>query len=342
LTSNRLYPEQSALPGEQRQRIRQLRDLLDQAVPAVFAELYAEGYQMLSYHGQQQQDIFEPIFTPDQQREVIREDDRLGSSDQVPFTLAGIACATLVGNSSYYSTAATPGYPYDQPEDTVQLMNTFADGSSQQSQALTLALTLPAMLTTWLLNQPTLLGASPGDGRPLTAIGDLGRAKPGQPLTIEAQTALLPGSHSSGQSFSYHWDFGDGEQAIGQRVSHVYRQAGEYQLRLTVTAANGAQRLISKRLLVSRQPPGYANPYARSLDNGMPSGNPGIRLPQPDNRLSDRVTTVAQASASTTVPSTSIVNPTALTIGVATGLILLFVILIGVLLFISRSQGRDR
>ncbi|WP_069804716.1 M28 family peptidase [Thermogemmatispora onikobensis] len=342
LTSNKLYPQQSDLPAEQRQRISQLRSLMDQAVPAVFAELYEEGYQMLSYHGRQQQDIFEPIFTPDQQQEVIREDDRLGSSDQVPFTLAGLACATLVGNSSYYSTAATPGYPFDQPEDTIQLMNTFADGSAQQSQALTLALTLPAMLTTWLLNQPAILGAAPADGRPLTAIGDLSRALAGHSLVFEAQTALLPGSRSPVTGFSYRWDFGDGQSAQGQRVSHIYRRAGEYQLRLTVTAPTGAQRLISKRLVVGQQSPGYLNPYARSLDNGTPPGNPGITLPKPNNQLSDRVTTVAQATAITEAPSAATTHPVALVFGVAISLALLFVILIGVLLFISRSQRNDR
>jgi hypothetical protein len=342
LTSTKLYSQQNALPAEQRQRIRQLRNLMDQAVPAVFDELYEEGFQMLSYHGRQQQDIFEPIFTPDQQQDVIREDDRLGSSDQVPFTLAGVACATLVGNSSYYSTAATPGYPFDQPEDTIQLMNTFADGSSQQSQALTLALTLPAMLTTWLLNQPVILGAVPPDGRPLTAITDLGRARPGLPLTVEAQAAFLPGTSLPTGRFSYHWDFGDGESAQGQRVSHVYHRAGEYQLRLTVTAANGAQRFISQTLVVGEQSPSYPNPYVRFLNNGMPPGNPGITLPTPNKRLSDRVTTVAQATAITAVPPSGTAHPVALALGVAIGLALLFVILIGVLLFISRSQRNDR
>lgn len=342
LTSNRLYPQQNALAPEQRQRLRQLRDLMNQAVPAVFAELYEEGYQMLSYHGQHQQDIFEPIFTPDQQREVIREDDRLGSSDQVPFTLAGIACATLVGNSSYYSTATTPGYPFDQPEDTIQLMNTFADGSSQQSQALTLALTLPAMLTTWLLNQPAILGSAPFDGRPLAAIDNLGRAITGHPLVLEAQTAQLPAATSSEEGFSYRWDFGDGASAQGQRVSHVYSRAGAYQLRLTVIAANGAQRLISKTLIVRSQPPNYPNPYARFLDNGRPPANPALVLPKPNDRLSDRVTTLAQAKAIAETPSASSAQPILLALGMAVGLVLLFVILIGVLVFITRSQGNDR
>nr|BBH95605.1 hypothetical protein KTA_38040 [Thermogemmatispora argillosa] len=342
LTSNKLYPQQNMLTFEQRQRLQQLRNLMDQAVPAVFSELYEEGYQMLSYHGQGQQDIFEPIFTPDQQREVIREDDHLGSSDQVPFTLAGIACATLVGNASYYSTAATPGYPFDQPEDTIQLMNTFADGSSQQSQALTLALTLPAMLTTWLLNQPAILGSAPSDGRPLAAIGDLGRALAGQPLAFEAQTAQMPGPGSSGEGFRYRWDFGDGTSAQGQRVSHVYHQAGTYQLRLTVIAANGAQRLISKTLVVRRQPLTYPNPYARFLTNGRPPGNPGIVLPKPNDRLSDRVTTAAQASAAAEAPAAETALPSALALGLPIGLALLSVILIGVLLFIFRSQRNDR
>ncbi|WP_052888638.1 PKD domain-containing protein [Thermogemmatispora carboxidivorans] len=134
-------------------------------------------------------------------------------------------------------------------------------------------------------------------------------SQPGPPF-------LRPGSRSPVIDFSYRWDFGDGQSALGQRVSHVHRRVGEYQPRPTATASTGAQRLISRNL--------------------------GIALPKPNNRLSDGVTTVAQATAFTEAPSAITIHPVALVFGVAISLALLFVILIGVLLFISRRQRNDR
>jgi hypothetical protein len=335
LQSNALYPNQNQITPEQRARILRLRSLMNEAVRAVFQELYEEGYQMLSYHEDNNQDVFEPIFTPDQQKYVLRKDDTLGGSDQIPFTTAGVACATLVGNSSYYG-GPLPGYPFDQPEDTIQLMNTFADGSSRQSQALTLALALPGMFTTWMLNQPDILGAIPGDGKPLASIGDLGRAVPGQPLTLDASASFDP----QGGQLSYRWDFGDGSSASGVQVSHTYNRAGSYRLTLTVSSSSGS-RVVQKTLTVSPHPANYPNPYASFTDNGRPPANPQMVLPQPDDRLSDRVTTVAQVPASSPsgppLPLPGAGGPL-LPLAITIGLALLFAILIGVLVFILRSR----
>jgi hypothetical protein len=336
LQSTTLYPHQANLTRPQRARIRSLRLLMDAAVPAVFETLYEMGYQMLSYHGENNQDIFEPIFTPDQTRVVVREDDQLGSSDQVPFTLADVACATLVGNSSYYSGPA-PGYPFDQPEDTIQLMNTFADGSSRQSQALTLALALPAMLTTWVLNQPAILGSATLDNQPVAAISDTGRLMPGQPLTFDATASFDP----RGEPLSYEWNFGDGSSAHGVRVTHTYAHPGSYTLSLTVSSRSG-RRSIDQIITLSTQPSVYPNPYAEASGNGMPPANPAITLPSPDDRLSDRVTTVAQVPASSASPSSlppsSSGGSVVLLVGIAIGLAVVFAILIGVLVFIFSSR----
>ena len=87
----------------------------------------------------------------------------------------------FVGNTTYYDFNSNPppppwSYPNDQPQDTIQLMNVYANGSTQQSQALTLALALPGMLTTWMLNQPSILGSVGWDHRPIAAISDIGLA----------------------------------------------------------------------------------------------------------------------------------------------------------------------
>lgn len=42
------------------------------------------------------------------------------------------------------------------------------------------------------------------------------------------------------EGLNYAWDFGDGSKAEGAKVTHVYKDAGEYTARLTVSDASGA------------------------------------------------------------------------------------------------------
>jgi hypothetical protein len=293
LQSNNLY-DQSKLTIRQRTNIILFRQLMRQAVVAAFQQFRTQGDQMLTYHSTHDQDIWQPIFTSDQLSFIRQEDDTLGASDQMPFTMAGLPCATLVGNSTYYDPNASAGsYPYDQPQDTIQLMNIFASGNSQQSQALTLALGLPGMLTTWMLSQPAILGQVPADGKPIASIAAIGEARPGQASSFASDASYDP-AHP-GSTLSYHWNFGDGSQASGQQVSHTYANAGAYTLSLTVTAAGGGTRVISKQLIVGT-PPVYNNLYARyPASDGMPPNNPVVVLPRATAGQSDRVGTVAQA-----------------------------------------------
>lgn len=295
LQNNALYSNQDHLTAQQRANIMQFRQLMQQAVTASFQEFRALGAQMLTYHASRTQDVWQPIFTTDQLSNIHLEDDTLGSSDQMPFTMAGLPCATLVGNSTYYNPGAPAGsYPYDQPGDTLQLMNTFADGSAAQSQALTLALALPGMITSWMLSQPAILGQAPADGKPLAAIASLGPAQAGRALRFAAGAAYDPAQ--PGSPLSYRWTFGDGSSASGQTVSHTYSQDGNYTLSLTVTSSNQDSRTITRQLNVG-QPATYANPYHGYVSNGMPPANPGVTLPVPANGPGDRVGTEAQTSS---------------------------------------------
>ena len=308
LQSNSLY-DQSKLTAQQRAKILQFRQLMQQAVPAAFQQFRALGDQMLTYHSTHGQDVWQPIFTPDQLSYIHQEDDTLGSSDQMPFTMAGLPCATLVGNSTYYDQNAPPGsYPYDQPQDTIQLMNIFASGNSQQSQALTLALGVPGMITTWMLSQPAILGQVPAEDRPIAAISDIGQARPGQAVSFASEGAYDPAHQSS--AFRYSWDFGDGAGAAGRQVSHTYASAGTYTLTLTVTSTDGRSSTITRQLSVGT-PPAYTNPYAGyGVSDGMPQAPNPVILPQATSGLSDRVGTVAQARqqgpvTTQTTPATS-------------------------------------
>lgn len=302
LSGNKVYPHYTTSP-RRRAGLLQLRTLMRGAVAASFGRYRAMGDQMLTYHSPSGADVWQPVFSPGQLGKVHVLSDTLGSSDQVPFTAAGVRSATFVGNATYYENNPPPGsYPYDRPEDTVALMNTYADGGRAPSHALELALSLPGMLTTWLLSQPTVLGVARPDGRPVAAISDIGVIGPGRPATFTAAAAYVPGR--PGAPLRYSWDFGDGQTGTGRSVRHVYRVSGRYTLRLSVAAGQGRPRVISRRLLVAAQVP-LRNPYSRPpqaaansigylVARGMPPTNPAVELPVPTPGMHDRVGTAAQ------------------------------------------------
>src|SRR5262249_37730186 len=130
LSSNNVYPQRTITPRE-RSGLIQLRTLVRRAVTASFLRFRAMGDQMLTYHRATGPGVWRPIFTPQQITNVRIGDDTLGSSDQAPFTAAGVRSAMFVGNATYYERQPPIGsYPYDRPQDTIALMNTFADGRS--------------------------------------------------------------------------------------------------------------------------------------------------------------------------------------------------------------------
>jgi hypothetical protein len=306
LSANRVYQSYSVTP-RQLAGLRQLRTLVGRAVSAAFARYRAMGYQMLTYHDLAGADVWRPVFMPAQTGNVRVASDTLGSSDQVPFTQAGVRSATFVGNATYYQRRPPAGsYPYDQPQDTIALMNVFADGGSAASHALALALGLPGLLTTWLLSQPGILGQAAADGRPVAAIGDTGVVRPGQQTAFTAAASFVPGQPGiKPANLHYTWDFGDGHLATGRTVHHAYRLAGTYRLRLLVRAGSGRPRVISKRLVVGPQKSfgnvyasalsGATNPIAVAVAKGLPPHNPAVRLPVAVPGVHDRVGTVAQA-----------------------------------------------
>jgi len=279
LQNNDVYSAQDALSPQQRAAITNFRVLAGQAVPAVFAEFQALGYTSLTYHDGNGHPVSLPIFTPDQANNVLLQDDNIAASDQFPFTLAGLPCATFVGNFTYYDRGTPPpwSYPYDQPQDTIQLMNVYANGTEEKAPALTLALALPGMLTTWMLVQPGILGTAAPDGNPVAAISDVGATSPGKPLALDASASYDP---SGSSHLSYFWSFGDGTTATGVSVRHTYSTAGAYTLALTVTSPSGSRR-IAKTLEVAATPPVIVNPFADYHPTGSPRPNPNVTLPAP-------------------------------------------------------------
>ncbi|HEU0001119.1 MAG TPA: M28 family peptidase [Ktedonobacteraceae bacterium] len=281
LQDNAAYPGRIHFTPLQRERVVHFRDLWQQAIPAVFAQFQAAGYSSLDYYDSNNQNITQPIFTPEQQNNVHIQDDPSSNSDQVPFIYAGLPVVTVTGDQSYYDpNPPIWAFPYDLPEDTLALMNTYTCGAERPSAALALGLALPAMLTTWMLNQPDMLGQATADGNPIAAISDIGQTVVGQNIALDAKSSFDPSN--TGNPLSYAWNFGDGVSTTGISVNHTYRQAGNYTLTLTVTSPGG-KRTISKTINVGSGPNYYSNPY--SPLGGINRHNPAVTIATANNNL---------------------------------------------------------
>ncbi len=342
LQNSSLYPAQNKLSQTQQNDITHFRSLMQQAVIAAFAQFQALGFKGLTYHDANNQDTAQPIFTPQQLNNIHQEDDTLGGSDQIPFTLAGIPCATFAGNSTYYDNNPPPwSYPFDQTQDTIQLMNTFADGSSQKSNALTLSLALPGMLTTWMLHQPDILGETLAATHPSVAISDIGLTQVNTSVAMDAKASF--DARKSNASISYSWNFGDGATASGVSVTHTYTKTGQYTVMLTAASPSGTQN-IRKNIVVSDHATVYKNPYEGNTGEGNPPTNPMVQLPRANDSLSDRV--VGPSPQSTVAPFTAQAPPKAQPIlpapfSFSIGIVLLlvaFVGSVGIALFITRRR----
>ena len=238
------------------------------------------GYTSLDYRDANGQAQAQPVFTPDQLGNVVVQDDALGNSDEIAFTLAGIPCATFTGNYTYYFRREPQpawSYPYDQPEDTLALMNVYASGHAAKSPALALALALPAMLTVELLRQPETLGDVVVDNTPVVALTNVGPALAGKPIALDASGSFDP-ARGGGGDLTYAWDFGDGAKADGATTSHIYAAPGMYTLTLTVRSPSGT-RQVHKTLTVAASAPYYPNPHDGNPPSGYPAPNPNVHLP---------------------------------------------------------------
>ncbi|MGH2497914.1 MAG: PKD domain-containing protein [Ktedonobacteraceae bacterium] len=281
LQDNAAYPGRIHFTPLQRERVVQFRNLWQQAIPAVFAQFQAVGYSSLDYYDSNNQNVTQPIFTPDQQSNIHIQDDPSSNSDQVPFIYAGLPVVTVTGDQSYYDpNPPIWAFPYDLPEDTLALMNTYTCGAERPSAALALGLALPAMLTTWMLNQPDMLGQATVDGNPIAAISDIGQTIVRQNIALDAKASFDPANTSN--PLSYAWNFGDGATTTGISVNHTYQQTGSYTLTLTVTSPGGT-RTISKTINVGSGPNYYSNPY--SPLGGINRHNPAVTLATANNNL---------------------------------------------------------
>ncbi len=70
--------------------------------------------------------------------------------------------------------------------------------------------------------------------------------KANEPVEFDAS-----GSTDDGEIVRYFWEFGDGETAEGQTVTHTYKTAGTFTVKLTLTDDRGAKNSLTRTLTVA-------------------------------------------------------------------------------------------
>ena len=84
--------------------------------------------------------------------------------------------------------------------------------------------------------------------RPVAAFTAPERAFVGEPVKFDAS----PSHDPDGRIVSYHWDFGDGEEATGSAVEHAFAVPGTYRVTLTVRDDDGLTGEASREIEVVR------------------------------------------------------------------------------------------
>ncbi len=79
-----------------------------------------------------------------------------------------------------------------------------------------------------------------------------------QPVTFDASASVDP----DGTITAYTWEFGDQTTGQNKVVTHVYKTAGTYPVKLTVTDDKGAQSSATKEITVGESPPNEP-PFAK-------------------------------------------------------------------------------
>ena len=82
---------------------------------------------------------------------------------------------------------------------------------------------------------------------------ELGTAEPSLDAPVELDGT--PSSDPDGQVVAWHWDFGDGTEALGARASRLYSAPGDYTITLTVADDRGATSATALTLTLTVAPP---------------------------------------------------------------------------------------
>ena len=89
------------------------------------------------------------------------------------------------------------------------------------------------------------------------------------PFTVELDASAS--EDPDGSIVSYDWDFGDGETGIGPIISHEFIAAGQYNIKLTVTDAEGA--VDTKEIEITATDPSVGDDEGGGDDDGEGGGD---------------------------------------------------------------------
>lgn len=236
--------------------IRHFRAALSQAVREAFAVLGRKYHFSIRLNNPTEHGKVVPAY---RQADIAKyspvQDDTLGRTDQVPFVALGIPGYGVLG--AYDSTSNedivgnTPLSPlgsqglilqqagYDTPRDNIAHLNFMTNGTlvpGVATEGLRRALELPSTWSLYLLARPEYAGAVKQDAGPIGYYEALPtKVSSGQSVSFDASGSVSRG----GGQLTYYWDFGDGQHATGERVTHSYAHDGWYDAVLTVVDAHG-------------------------------------------------------------------------------------------------------
>ena len=75
-------------------------------------------------------------------------------------------------------------------------------------------------------------------------------ARAGTELTFDASGSVVATVPEGNVAVGWSWNFGDGETAKGETVTHTYDKAGTYTIKLTVTDSAGREASIEEPLVL--------------------------------------------------------------------------------------------
>jgi PKD repeat protein len=75
-------------------------------------------------------------------------------------------------------------------------------------------------------------------------------ARAGTELSFDASGSVVSNTPKDNVAVGWAWEFGDGETARGETVTHTYEKAGTYTIKLTVTDSAGRQASVEEELVV--------------------------------------------------------------------------------------------
>ena len=128
---------------------------------------------------------------------------------------------------------------YDSDGDTLTYQWDFGDGATATGPSVTHAFGTSGAHTVTLVVHDGRASSAPATTT-ATITNRAPQAKIYSPTSVtdKYKPIEFDGSYSTdpdGDALTYHWDFGDGVTATGQKVSHAWQQSGRYDVTLTVS-----------------------------------------------------------------------------------------------------------